>query len=115
MVPLKLTVMMTNLNVTKSIVDAATQKIEQNIAWKSSASANDIRDWFENRVNPSTATESTPTTTDQPSTVTSTSTVSTSTTTTTTMTDVPGSASKLGYASGIFSIVLIVIFGFMKF
>lgn len=105
--------MMTNLNVTKSIVDAATQKIEQNIAWKSSASASDIRDWFENRVNPSTATESTPTTTDQPSTVTSTSTVSTSTTTT--MTDVPGSASKLGYASGIFSIVLIVIFGFMKF
>lgn len=110
--------MMTNLNVTKSIVDAATQKIEQNIAWKSSASANDIRDWFENRVNPSTATESTPTTTDQPSTVTSTSTVSTSTTTTTTtttMTNVPGSASKLGYASGIFSIVLIVIFGFIKF
>lgn len=89
--------MMTYLNVTENIVEASTTKIEQNMAWKSSSSVNDIRDWLENRVNPSTVTESTTITTttanqtSSDSTVTSTSTVSTSTT------NAPGSASKKGY------------------
>lgn len=104
MILFKLNVMMTHLNVSEHIVEATTKKIEQNIAWKSSANANDIRKWLENRVNPSTVTESSTTTTDQTSTVTSTSTVRTSTT------NAPGSASKTACGKIFFLMIFFAIF-----
>ena len=110
MVLFKLNVMMTNLNVSEHIVEAATRKIEQNIAWKSSASANDIREWLKNRANPSTVTESSTTTTDQTSTITSTSTVRISTT------NAPGSASKTACGKILVLMIFVVVFpGIIKF
>lgn len=90
---------MARVNVTETVVESTTELIKRNIAWKSSSSANDIREWLENRYNPSTPTESTTTTTSSSTSTSSTTngqTTSTEQTTTTTQQSVaPGSANSL--------------------
>lgn len=111
--------MMARLNVTQSLVESTTEIIKQNIAWKSSSAASDIREWLENYFNPSTPTTSTTETSSS-----STSTLSTTTdqTTTTTLTQTstttqlpvtPASANNLSILNG-FILVLISLFNCFK-
>lgn len=84
--------MMVKLNVTQKTVDSTKEIIKGNIAWKSSSSVNDIREWLENHFNPS-STESTTTTVS--STTTSSTNGQTSSSSTTEQVFLPGSGTSL--------------------
>lgn len=102
--------MMVTLNVSQNIFDAAKLRVEQNIAWKLNPSANEIRDWLENRVNPTTTSEWTKatTTTSQDTSSSTTSTSSTPTTSASTTTT-EGNANKVKMNNIFFMIFPVII------